>query len=219
MVVLIFGGDSDMAAPIEGVLVNAIVYRLSEIECDVTSPLEVSDAIETYKPDVVINLAGVSNLQPIKGSDHFAWWDEVEVNLVGSYLVAKYAVEAGVDKMIFIGSVAGKYGKPNHSGYCASKAGVISLVQSLGMEGYKAYAISPGRVDTKLREKDFPGERKETRLMPIEIANLVKEIIEGKYEPGDNLIIRRKGVETQPIKIDKGEPWKTDLQVGQPPLV
>lgn len=218
MVVLIFGGDSDMAGPIEEALSEYDVVRIDKDNCDVTTPIEVGYAMR-YKPDVVINLAGISNLQPVKGSDHMAWWDEIETNLVGSYLVARYAIAAGVKKMIFIGSVAGLYGKPGHSGYSASKAGVISLVQSLGMEGHDAYCISPGRVDTKLREKDFPGERKETRLEPREIAEVVKEILSGKYEPGDNIIIRRKGVETQPIRVDKGEPWKEEFQVGQPPLV
>lgn len=217
MLIVIFGGESDMAPAIQAIYPNTVT--IPKVECDVTNPLEIQEALELYKPDVVINLAGVSNLQPIKGSDHFAWWDEVEVNLVGSYLVAKYSIEAGVEKMIFIGSVAGKYGKPNHSGYCASKAGVISLVQSLGMEGYNAYCISPGRVNTKMREKDFPGERVETRLETREIAELTKDIIQGKYQPGDNLVIRRRGVETQPIRVDRGEPWKEDLQVGQPPLV
>lgn len=217
--VLVFGGDSDMAPAIVNESFTHPVVLVPKDVCDVTNPFEVMDTIETYKPHTVINLAGVSHLQPIKDSDHFHWWDEIEVNLVGSYLIAKYAIEAGVDKMIFIGSVAGKYGKSGHSGYCASKAGVISLVQSLGMEGYNAYAISPGRVDTKMREKDFPGERKETRLEVREIAEVVQDILELQYEPGDNIIIRRKGVKTQPIKVDKGEPWKTDLQVGQPPLV
>ena len=219
MKVLIFGGNSDMAPAIENELSQHVVIRVPKEVCDVTNPFEIQETLDTYKPDAVINLAGISQLQPILGSDHFYWWDEIEVNLVGSYLVAKYSIENNVQKLIFMGSVAGLYGKGTHSGYCASKAGVISLVQSLGMEGYDAYCISPGRVNTKMREKDFPGERVETRLDPTEIAQVVQDIIEGKYERGDNIIIRRKGVETQPIRIDKGEPWKEELQVGQPPLV
>lgn len=217
MKILVFGGDSDMVPAILELYPKAEI--VTKEVCDVTVPIEIDNALEEFEPEVVINLAGVSNLQPIEGSDVFAWWDEVETNLVGSYLVARYSIKHGVSKMIFIGSVAGLYGKPDHSGYSASKAGVITLVQSLGMEGHNAYCISPGRVDTKLREKDFPGERKETRLETKEIAYLIKDIIEDVYEPGDNIIIRRKGTETQPIRVDKGEPWKEELQVGQPPLV
>jgi NAD(P)-dependent dehydrogenase (short-subunit alcohol dehydrogenase family) len=58
----------------------------------------------------------------------------------------------------FFTPVADLYGKPSHSNYCAPKAGVISLVQSLGMEGYKAYSISPRRIDSKMKKR-FPGQR------------------------------------------------------------
>lgn len=186
---------------------------VTEEECDVTSPSQVGDTLDQHKPDVVINLAGISHLSTMAESDIFDWWDEIEVNLVGSYIVAKQCISRSVDKMIFMGSVAGLYGKPTHSGYSASKAGVISLVQSLGMEGHNAYAISPGRVNTKLREKDFPGEDIQTRLDVSQIAEVVQEIIENKHEPGDNLIIRKIGYETFRL-VDKGEPWKEYLNVG-----
>ena len=114
--------------------------------------------------------------------------------------------------MIFIASVAGLYGKAEHSGYSASKAGVISLVQSLGMEGHLAYSISPGRVDTKMREKDFPGEDKRTRLTTKQVAQVVKSCIDGKYQPGENIIIRKRGFRTLK-RIDKGQPWREYLNV------
>lgn len=215
MKILIFGGGSDMAPAITKIYPETVL--IPEEECDVTLPYAVEETLRVHKPDVVINLAGISNLQMIEGSDPMDWWDEIEVNLVGSYLVAKYAVEAGVKKLIFMGSVAGLYGKPTHSGYCASKAGVISLVQSLAMEGHDAYAISPGRVDTKLREKDFPGEDPKTRLTVDQISEVVQEIIEDKHEPGDNLIIRKKGYDTFRL-VDKGEPWKEYLNVGGVPF-
>jgi NAD(P)-dependent dehydrogenase (short-subunit alcohol dehydrogenase family) len=104
------------------------------------------------------------------------------------------------------------YGKPEHSGYSASKSGVISFVQSLGLEGYNAYSISPGRVDTKLREKDYPGEDRRTRLTTLQVAEIVKECIDQKYTPGDNIIIRKRGFRKLK-RVDQGQPWKVYLNV------
>lgn len=218
MSIVVFGGNSDMAPEIVKLFPETVVHCLSKEEADVREMASVDRAVSYYKPEWVINLAGVSNLQYILNADREQWKEEIEINLIGSFNIAHACAHKKLG-MIFLGSVAGLYGKPHHAGYSASKAGVISLVQSLGMEGYNAYAISPGRVDTKLREKDFPGERKETRLTVKEVADVVRDIIEGKYEPGDNIVIRRLGTETQPLIIDTGEPWKDWLQVGQPPVV
>jgi NAD(P)-dependent dehydrogenase (short-subunit alcohol dehydrogenase family) len=217
MKVLIFGagGISDgifKALP-------GVVNVVDKDNCNVIEGRDVARALNRYEPDTVIVCAGVSHVSSIRKSSPVEWLEELHTNLYGSYTVAKNASLRGIKNMIFIASVAGLYGKPDHSGYSASKAGVISLVQSLAFEGYNAYAISPGRVNTKMREHDYPGEDTRTRLDTSEIGELVKQIIDGKYTPGDNIIIRRIGHETQPIMIDDGEPWKTDLKIGQPPAV
>ena len=96
--------------------------------------------------------------------------------------------------------------------YCASKGGTISLVQSLAFEGYDAYSISPGRVDTKMREMDYPGEDPRTRLTTHATASVIFDCINGRYEPGDNIIYRKRGFRTL-RRIDKGQPWKKYLNV------
>jgi NAD(P)-dependent dehydrogenase (short-subunit alcohol dehydrogenase family) len=168
--------------------------------------------LREYKPDVVVNCAGVSYVGTVKEQESFLWLKQIMVNLVGSYHVAKACVDNNVPKLILIGSVAGKYGKAEHSAYSASKSGVISLVQSLGMEGYEAYCISPGRVNTKMRKKDYPGEDKRTRLTTKNIADVVFDCINGRYESGDNIIVRKRGFRRL-RRIDRGQPWKTYLNV------
>ena len=213
MKILIIGGGDMAESGIVPIVGGEIV---TQPECDVRKASQVEAVLMEAQPDVVIVTAGVSHPSNILLSDELDWRDEIETNLIGSYHVAKYAAAVNCKTMIFIASVAGKYGKPEHSGYSASKCGVISLVQSLGMEGYNAYAISPGRVDTKMREQDYPGEEPRTRLEPTEIGEVIKDILDGKYQPGDNIIIRRIGYETVPIRTDKGEPWQDWLKVGQP---
>jgi 3-oxoacyl-[acyl-carrier protein] reductase len=218
MKVLIFG-KSDIGEGIRQLYPDTI--NIPKEDCDVRDYSQICATLEKYKPDVIVNCAGISHVQVVKDSNTKHWQEEIEVNLIGSYLIARASINWNVKTMIFIASVAGMYGKPEHSGYSASKSGVISFVQSLGFEGYKAYSVSPGRVDTKMREHDYPGEDKRTRLSTIQVAEVVKECIDGKYEPGDNIIIRKKGF-TKLKRVDKGQPWKKYLNVqplGAPKLI
>lgn len=68
---------------------------------------------------------------------------------------------AGRGHVAVVGSVAGYAGLPYASGYCASKAAVIALCQSLRPElaaqGVKLQLINPGFVKTPLTDKNnFP---------------------------------------------------------------
>tara|TARA_R110000772_G_scaffold86319_1_gene180731 strand:+ start:1680 stop:2339 length:660 start_codon:yes stop_codon:yes gene_type:complete len=203
-------GKSDIGQGIRQLYPDTI--NVPKEECDVRDENQIRATLKKYAPDVVINCAGISHVQVVKDSNIDFWKEEIDVNLTGSYLIARESINCGVDTMIFIASVAGMYGKPEHSGYSASKSGVISFVQSLGLEGYNAYSISPGRVDTKMREHDYPGEDKRTRLSTLQVAEVIKECIDGKYTPGDNVIIRKRGFRKLK-RVDKGQPWKTYLNV------
>lgn len=216
--ILLFGGESDIA--------KSFLKKGSDIiatdikDCDVRDYYMVEKKIKRYNPDIIINFAGISNPQLINGSRLTKIIDEININLIGSFNIAKVGTENGISMFVFIASVAGMYGKAEHGGYSASKAGVISLVQTLNMEGHKAYSISPGRVNTKMREKDFPGEDIKTRLSTDEVADVIADCINGIYKSGDNIIIRKIGYTTH-LKIDKGA-WKKYLNVqpyGTPKLI
>lgn len=207
--ILVFG-KSDIGDGIRQLYPDTL--NIPKEECDVRDERQIRATLNRYKPTIVVNCAGISNVQIVKNSSIQDWRDEIDVNLVGSYLVARESIALGIETMIFIASVAGMYGKPEHSGYSASKAGVISLVQSLGLEGHNAYSISPGRVNTKMREHDYPGEDVRTRLTTLQVAEIVRECIRGKYTPGDNIIIRKRGFKKL-RRIDQGQPWKKYLNV------
>lgn len=188
------------------------VTQLSKDQCDVRSYIRPRLLVHEHDPDWIINCSGVScpasGIRPLG-----AYSTEIETNLVGAFHVARAAEDI---PQIHLASVAGLYGKPGHAGYCASKAGVISMVQSLAMEGKKIWAISPGRVDTPMRERDYPQDTPGSRLEPKEIGRVVKRIMEGWYDPGRNIVIRKQGLEKIIVQIDDGAPWKETLRVGQP---
>lgn len=186
--------------------------KIPQSECDVRDIGDVSDVIHEHQPDVVIMTAGVSNPDTM---EHARFEDELTTNLLGAFNIAQIAINCDVQTMIFIASVAGLYGKPYHAAYSASKAGVISLVQSLAMEGHDAYAISPGRVDTPMRQKDYPHDLLGSRLSPDHIWQVIRKILDGRYSSGDNVLIRKVGLtdiieEVTPVR------WRDILKVGQP---
>jgi NAD(P)-dependent dehydrogenase (short-subunit alcohol dehydrogenase family) len=205
MHVLIFGKGG-----ISGGITAAIdhdVTELSHNEADVRCRVAVARAIKSLAPDWIINCAGVS--------DHTNPFYEVQTNLMGTIYVAQ---AAGQIPSIHIASVAGLYGKPDHVGYSASKAGVISVVQSLGFS-QPIWAISPGRVDTPMRERDYPDDTPGSRLHPEQIGWVVTDIMANKYERGSNVIIRKVGLDTIVVTEHRGDGWRERLHVGRPKTI
>lgn len=205
MRILVFGGGSDIAKEIQTKEKDAILIGRST--CDISKPDSVDYFIHTYKPEVVINCAGILKAGQIKQQRSADWENQITVNLLGSFNVAQASIKNNVKTIILIGSAAGLYGKAQYSAYSASKAGVISLVQSLGMEGINAYCISPGGVDTKMRDKAYPNEDKRVRLSTEDVVRVMFDCINGKYKPGDNIVIRKRGFR-KITTVDRGQPWK-----------
>ena len=62
----------------------------------------------------------------------------LDVNLIGSFLITKYAVQAMLPRrcgrILLLASIAGKEGNPGMAGYSVSKSGVIGLVKAIGKE-------------------------------------------------------------------------------------
>ena len=214
--IAIFGGGEIAERGIVPVVGECRI--ITQAECDVRD----AEAVTTVSLSLgglsaLVFTAGMSRPQAARHSGWQDFRDEVETNLIGAFNVATIGARwFRPIPLIFVASLAGLYGKPNHSGYSASKAGLISLVQSLAMEGHNAYAISPGRVDTAMRERDYPGEDPRTRLDPLVIGHLVKDILDDRYTPGDNLVIRMRGHEVLPVEIHRGDGWRERLKVGEP---
>jgi NAD(P)-dependent dehydrogenase (short-subunit alcohol dehydrogenase family) len=173
---VIFGGNSDIGKAIEG-------KHIPRKDCDVSCYADVA-MVMCDEPDEVVNCAGI-----ILPHDTYGYMDEIEVNLIGSFNIASLAHKD--TKMVFIGSTSGLHGRKGWSGYCASKAGVISMVQSLALDGYQIWCVSPGRVRTKMRKASFPDDDPKTLLRPIDVARVVEDCFSGKYKTGSNIIVRR----------------------------
>jgi len=110
---------------------------------------------------VVLN-AGIGTSLPA-GDDTPDGWDAVlRTNLTGAFLVARAALPSLVERRGAIVAVAsnnaGRAG-PGWASYCASKAGLVMLVQSIardyGPHGVRANAVLPGWVRTPMGDGDM----------------------------------------------------------------
>ncbi len=112
---------------------------------DVTSQSSVKQLMQSVaeqhgKVDIVVNSAGIAGPTATNITDYSLedFRKVVDINMTGSFIVTKYAVETmqpkGYGRILLIASMAGKEGNPGMAGYTTSKAGVFGLVKGIGKE-------------------------------------------------------------------------------------
>ncbi len=152
----------------------------------------IDKAVATYgQLDAIWANAGVSGgLVPLGEQTVEQWQEVLRVNLIGPFLAVKYAMPLMVKQksgaIVLTASVAGlKSGASGHP-YAASKAGVISLVQttaySLSGTGVRINAVCPGLIETGMTKpifdnaKDRGTEGKIGQLNPLKRAGQPHEL-------------------------------------------
>lgn len=147
---------------------------VSLMQLDITDELAVNAMALQHAAhgdlDVLVNNAGfMTPACPVPSSDADAWWRTFEVNLKGTYLMAKHflplLLSSGPGRlktMININSVAAHNLRPMASAYGTSKAAALKLTEFLMVEaggaGLLAYSVHPGAVRTELAEHGMPPE-------------------------------------------------------------
>lgn len=131
------------------------------VEMDVTSQISIDAAVSATvdafgQIDILINNAAIFSAAPIveiSESDYARVFDiNVKGPLFAIQAVARQMIAQGHGgRIINMASQAGRRGEPLVAVYCASKAAIISLTQSAGLNliehGINVNAISPGVVD------------------------------------------------------------------------
>jgi len=119
----------------------------------------VAGTVATFgRLDVLINNAGIVDpIARVEAAEADEWARCMAVNLTGPALFARYALphlRATKGAIVNISSGAAHRPLEGWAAYCASKAGLWMLTQSLHLEEGEAidvYAASPGTVDTEMQ--------------------------------------------------------------------
>jgi NAD(P)-dependent dehydrogenase (short-subunit alcohol dehydrogenase family) len=136
------------------------------IHTDVTMSADVEDmakaAVEAFGSiDIVVNNAAIAGpvYMPVVEMDDATWHRLMGVNLHGAFHVCRAAARGMVargrgGRIVMIASWTAKTGLAGMSAYCASKAGMLSLTQTLALElaqhKINVNAICPGGFPTDI---------------------------------------------------------------------
>jgi meso-butanediol dehydrogenase/(S,S)-butanediol dehydrogenase/diacetyl reductase len=132
---------------------------------DVRNEERVASAVRTAlerfgRIDVLVNAAGVEGVGPAHELTQESWDRTVDINLKGSFLVAKHVLPSMLARksgsVINVASVEGLEGMAGSMSYNASKGGVVLMTKSMALDygpaGIRVNCLCPGLILTPLTE-------------------------------------------------------------------
>ncbi len=154
------GRDKTRLEALKDTLAGSLLLPL-----DVTNPEDVHQAARQLQEhwthlDVVIHCAGDYRPMSSAEADFEKARQIVNVNFMSYFhlfeRVLPWMMKKRSGHIIMVGSVAGYVGLPNGFGYCASKAAVMNLAESMKIElepeGIDVRLVSPGFVKSRLTD-------------------------------------------------------------------
>ncbi len=143
----------------DGWAVAASAHREGAFAADVSQSAECDRLVkrvvsEFGRLDLLVNNAAYMQLAPIDEQEIYDWWRIVDVNLGGSFYMARASADAlrrAHGHIINLSSRMGIAGDANGTAYAASKAGLIGMTKALALElapEVRVNALAPGPVDT-----------------------------------------------------------------------
>ena len=162
--------------------------------------------------DLVVNNHGSFRaFGPIWECDPEVWWQDVEINLRGTFHTCRVAAPAMLarGRGRFVNLVGGGTGNsfPHGSGYASSKAAIMRFTECLNdttkERGVLAFAVDPGLVRTSMTELQLFSDDGKTYLPDIQklfdngvnippsrAAALIADIAAGRFDPLAGRLLR-----------------------------
>lgn len=187
-------------------LMDKMGMDISIWNIDFQYPEEIPSIIEAvYEKygsiDCLLNIAGYTDPQSLLQTTLDNMEMTYKINVFSPFILMRESVrymKKNGGKILNVASTAGMTPRPGWLSYSSSKASVISMSQTLTDElseyGIKVYCVSPGRCATKLRKRLAPNEDPRTIMQPIEVAEVICDLISDEEccLDGQNIIIRKQ---------------------------
>lgn len=203
MNILITGGSGDLAKKIKSELEGKnllIANAPTSKELDVSSIESVETYFQDKKFDVVVNLAGTLYSSLVAESIPDLWIRDINVNLIGTYLVSRMAILKNKNvRIINISSTAAYNSYKDWTSYCASKAGVLKLSEGLFKDGYDVVILCPGAIKTKIRS-GINIENSNVMELKEGVDPIINAIL-GKTVSGSIVVYRKDEKKTERIQV------------------
>jgi SDR family mycofactocin-dependent oxidoreductase len=148
-------------------LVEELGQRCLGVETDVRDPGQVGDLVQAAvsefgRVDILVANHGVCSYSELKDMSDEVWEDVIDVNLTGSFNVARAVVplmrERRYGRIVFVASGLARQGMQSCGHYVASKWGILGLTKSLALElateGITVNAVLPTTVNTAMIRND-----------------------------------------------------------------
>jgi len=176
--VVFCGRRDELGMSIESDL-RAKGYDVKFVKADMLKNEDVKNlfdkAIETYgRIDILVNNAGMMKMSPLVDMDVEKDWDSViNLNLRSYFVATQYAAKlmGPGSSIINIASIGGLAGCPMIASYGASKAAVISLTKTCGVElapkGIRTNAILPGTIFTEMMPRESEFTKSTINMIPM----------------------------------------------------
>ena len=167
------------------------------IQCDITQPDEVDEAIDSIDHiDVLVNNAGLELITPVESDDPSipeTFKRIIDVNVLGTYHVTRRAVSkmSAGSNVVMTCSIWSRTAVAEFSAYCSSKHANLGFMRSMAAElapkGIRVNGVCPGWVRTKasmlsLKNMSVRSGRDEQSLLD-EIVS--EQLLDGLMEPDD----------------------------------
>ena len=177
--------------------------------CDVRSASEVGTVIaaveaEFGRIDILVNNAGVERVKPVEAVTDADVDATIDTNLRGTFHAIR-AVLPGMRQrhsghIVSVSSAAGIRGFAEDAIYCATKFGVVGLMDALDEEvrkdGIRVTTICPGAIDTTLvRWVDDDSAYRAHFLRPDDVAEAIAYAVNQPARVAVGLVVVRPFVE------------------------
>ena len=171
--------------------IEALGGRAASVQMSLDSRTSIQNAIsktvDTFgNPSILVNNAAMAQEKPFHEITDQDWDTVLSCNLKGAFCACQeilpLMLAGSSGRIINITSIGGQWGGFNQVHYAASKAGLISLTNSLAKiyssKGVTINAVSPGLVQTEMTTNELNSElgKEKVRNIPMGRIGTVQEI-------------------------------------------